>query len=147
MRATTAAALALAALSIPLGGQFRATVDVVEVTATVTDGGDTHSLLTMNEVRDALVASDVLVYALGFDRTRGTHDGADPQTLRQITDPTGGRTELVRPGQLAAAVDRITQELGRQYHLAYERAGPRDGRRHRGQGPWRPCALPLRLRG
>ena len=35
-----------------------------------------------------------------------------------------------RPEQLTAAVDRIAEELGRQYQLAYERTGPRDGRRH-----------------
>ena len=53
------------------------------------------------------------------------------KSLRQITDATGGRTEMVeRPDQLTGAVDRIADELGRQYSLAYERTGPRDGRRH-----------------
>ena len=60
-----------------------------------------------------------------------SRDGADPKRLRQITDATGGRTEMVqRPEQLTAAVDRIAEELGRQYQLAYERTGPRDGKRH-----------------
>ena len=106
----------------------------------ISDGRDTHSVLSIEEVRDAIMASDVLVYALGFEKmaaadgppwTGTSRDGADPKRLRQITDATGGRTEMVqRPEQLTAGVDRIAEELGRQYQLAYERTGPRDGRRH-----------------
>lgn len=115
------------ALALPAaqGGRHRKKVLLV-----ISDGADTHSVLSIKELTDAIVASDVLVYALGFDKM-GPHDGADPKRLRQITDATGGRTEMVqRPEQLTAAVDRIAEELGRQYQLAYERTGPRDGRRH-----------------
>ena len=105
-----------------------------KVLLVLSDGGDTHSVVTLSELRDAIVSSGVLVYALGFEQARGrwagTRDATDPKTLRLLTDPTGGRTEIVQPGQLTAAVDRLAEELGRQYQLAYERTGPRDGRRH-----------------
>lgn len=97
----------------------------------ISDGRDTRSVRRIDELRELIVASDVLVYALGFEQLSPSHDGDDPRMLRQITDVTGGRTEMVqRPDQLSAAVDRIAEELGRQYQLAYERSGPRDGRRH-----------------
>ena len=101
-----------------------------KVLLVISDGRDTHSVLSIEALRDVIADSDVLVYALGFDKLAGSHDGAEPKSLRQITDATGGRTEMVqRPDQLTAAVDRIAEELGRQYQLAYERTGPRDGRR------------------
>ena len=122
------------ALAVPTAQTGRHRKKVLLV---ISDGRDTHSVLSIEELRDAIMASDVLVYALGFEKTAASRDGADPKRLRQITDATGGRTEMVqRPEQLTAAVDRIAEELGRQYQLAYERTGPRDGRRHeiRGRG-------------
>lgn len=119
------------ALAVPTAETGRHRKKVLLV---LSDGGDTHSVVTLGELREAIISSDVLVYALGFEKGRGrwpgTRDAADPKTLRFITDPTGGRTEMVGPGQLEAAVDRLAEELGRQYQLAYERTGPRDGRSH-----------------
>ena len=101
-----------------------------KVLLVLSDGGDTHSVVTLSELRETIVSSDVLVYALGFEKARRSRGAADPKTLRQITDPTGGRTEMVQAGQLTSAVDRVAEELGRRYQLAYERTGPRDGRSH-----------------
>jgi Ca-activated chloride channel family protein len=124
------------ALAVPTAQEGRHRKKVLLV---ISDGRDTHSVLRVNELHDIIVASDVLVYALGFETLAASRDvgwphtraGADPRILRQITDATGGRTEMLqRPDQVNAAVDRIAEELGRQYHLAYERTGPRDGRRH-----------------
>ena len=40
--------------------------------------------------------------------------------LRQITDDTGGRTEIVRGfGDLDGATARIADELSKQYYLGY----------------------------
>jgi VWFA-related protein len=51
--------------------------------------------------------------------------------LRQITDDTGGRTEVVRGfGDLDAATARIADELSRQYYLGYSTTGEKDGRWH-----------------
>jgi VWFA-related protein len=51
--------------------------------------------------------------------------------LRQLTDDTGGRTEIVREFRdLDAATARIADELSRQYSLAFVAPGERDGRWH-----------------
>jgi Ca-activated chloride channel family protein len=51
--------------------------------------------------------------------------------LRQITDDTGGRTEVVRGfGDLANATSRIADELSKQYYLGYVSNGEKDGRFH-----------------
>jgi Ca-activated chloride channel family protein len=51
--------------------------------------------------------------------------------LRQITDDTGGRTEIVRGfGELEGATQRLADELSKQYYLGYASPGKKDGRWH-----------------
>jgi VWFA-related protein len=51
--------------------------------------------------------------------------------LRQMTDETGGRTEIVRGFDgLDAATARIADELSKQYYLGYASSGEKDGRWH-----------------
>jgi Ca-activated chloride channel family protein len=51
--------------------------------------------------------------------------------LRQLTDDSGGRTEIVRTaGDLAPAVANIADELGQQYFFAYPAAARKDGKWH-----------------
>ncbi|MBI2188838.1 MAG: VWA domain-containing protein [Acidobacteria bacterium] len=51
--------------------------------------------------------------------------------LRQITDDTGGRTEIVRGfGDLDGATARLADELSKQYYLGYASTGKKDGRWH-----------------
>ncbi len=58
-------------------------------------------------------------------------DGLDAEALRQITDDTGGRTEVVRDaGDLHGATARIADELSKQYYLGYTSPGKKDGRWH-----------------
>jgi Ca-activated chloride channel family protein len=58
-------------------------------------------------------------------------DGLDANALRQITDDTGGRTEVVRDfSDLAGATARIADELSKQYYLGYTSPGKKDGRWH-----------------
>jgi len=55
----------------------------------------------------------------------------NPDALRQITDDTGGRTEIVRGfDDLDSATSRIADELSKQYYLGYARTGDRDGTWH-----------------
>jgi Ca-activated chloride channel homolog len=65
-----------------------------------------------------------------FNRnTTGERVNAD--ALRQITDDTGGRTEIVRGFEgLDAATARIADELSKQYYLGYASSGEKDGRWH-----------------
>jgi VWFA-related protein len=66
---------------------------------------------------------------LGGRNTSGERVNA--AALRQITDDTGGRTEIVRGFDgLDAATARIADELSKQYYLAYSSTGEKDGRWH-----------------
>ena len=64
-----------------------------------------------------------------WQRVPGERVNAD--ALREITDDTGGRTEIVRGADgLDSATARIADELSRQYTLAYVSTRERDGRWH-----------------
>jgi VWFA-related protein len=64
--------------------------------------------------------------------TRNTSDEpVNADALRQITDDTGGRTEIVRGfNGLDAATARIADELSKQYYMGYASNGEKDGRWH-----------------
>jgi VWFA-related protein len=58
-------------------------------------------------------------------------DRLNAQALRDITDDSGGRTEVVRsPRDLSPATASIADELSKQYSLGYSSPGSRDGRWH-----------------
>jgi len=60
-----------------------------------------------------------------------SNSGVNASALRQITDDTGGRTEIIREiKELDPATARIADELSRQYLLGYASPGLRDGRWH-----------------
>ena len=62
---------------------------------------------------------------------RGGDERVNADALRQITDDTGGRTEIVRGfGDLDGATARIADELSKQYYLGYASTGKKDGRWH-----------------
>lgn len=51
--------------------------------------------------------------------------------LREITDDTGGRTEIIRSfSDLDGATARLADELSKQYSLGYPSLGKKDGRWH-----------------
>ena len=63
--------------------------------------------------------------------TRSSGDRVNANALRQMTDDTGGRTEIVRGFDgLDAATARIADELSKQYSLGYANSGEKDGRWH-----------------
>ena len=65
-------------------------------------------------------------------RTRVPNDDrVNVAALRDITDDSGGRTEIVRDARdLNPATASIADELSKQYYLGYTSAGKRDGRYH-----------------
>jgi Ca-activated chloride channel family protein len=66
----------------------------------------------------------------GGGRVR-TSERVNADALRQITDDTGGRTEIVRGfGDLDGATARLADELSKQYYLGYASTGKKDGRWH-----------------
>ncbi|MSO53216.1 MAG: VWA domain-containing protein [Acidobacteria bacterium] len=61
----------------------------------------------------------------------GADDRLNVLALREMTDDSGGRTEIVRdPRDLDPAVASIADELSQQYYLGYPSPGLRDGRWH-----------------
>ena len=63
--------------------------------------------------------------------SRSGGDRVNADALRQITDDTGGRTEIVRGFDgLDAATQRIADELSKQYYMGYASTGQKDGRWH-----------------
>ena len=65
-------------------------------------------------------------------RTVGNNgDRVNVNALRDITDDSGGRTEIVRTGRdLDPATASIADELSRQYYLGYASTDKKDGRWH-----------------
>jgi len=58
-------------------------------------------------------------------------DPVDVRALRDLTDDSGGRTEIIRdPKDLNPATAAIADELSRQYYLGYPSLGKKDGRWH-----------------
>lgn len=172
--------------SVPLAqtGQHRKRAVVL-----ISDGNDTDSQVSLNEVRQLIRESEVMVYAVGIDGQAGDVFGFPPTTrgpipqppmpspfpggrrprgpggvilpqlpqfqwpfpqgqgrprvqrggddrvnvhaLREITDDSGGRTEVVRSGRdLEPATANIADELSRQYYLGYSSTTHKDGRWH-----------------
>jgi Ca-activated chloride channel homolog len=58
-------------------------------------------------------------------------DRVNEAALREMTDDSGGRTEIIRSARdLDPATARVADELSRQYNLAYPAAAVKDGRWH-----------------
>ena len=63
--------------------------------------------------------------------------------LRDITDDSGGRTEIIRyPRDLDPATAGIADELSQQYYMGYAAPGEKDGRWHTIRVEVRQTALP-----
>jgi VWFA-related protein len=182
--------------SVPLAqtGQHRKRAVVL-----ISDGNDTDSQSSLNEVKQLIRESEVMVYAIGIDgqgetfgpppptrspfpprpspfpgrprgpggvilpqlpqfqwpfppqgRTtvrRGGDDRVNVHALREITDDSGGRTEVVRSGRdLDPATANIADELSRQYYLGYSSTTEKDGRWHAIRVETRDKSLRVRAR-
>ena len=63
--------------------------------------------------------------------SRTASDGVNVSALRELTDDSGGRTELVDSARdLDPATAGIADELSQQYFLGYVSSLPKDGRWH-----------------
>ena len=169
----------------------------------ISDGNDTSSRVTSQELKQIIRQSDVLIYAVGIDGTstdplrrrppttgrppvpRGpttfppvfpggpparpprrfpvapsqiaglggagrnglNDDRVNVDALRELTDESGGRTEIVRsPGDLDPATASIADELSKQYYLGYTSTGSKDGRWHSIRVEMRASAYRVRAR-
>jgi Ca-activated chloride channel family protein len=77
----------------------------------------------------------------------GADDRLNVVALREMTDDSGGRTEIVRdPRDLDPAVASIADELSQQYYLGYPSPGLKDGRWHTIRVEVRDPSLKVRAR-
>ena len=99
----------------------------------ISDGADTASTATLRDVRSALIRSDAFAYAIAIDspEPKAINTRVNPTALREITDDSGGRTEVVRNmDDLIGATGRIADELNNQYVLGYTSPRGADGQFH-----------------
>jgi len=99
----------------------------------VSDGADTASTSALKDVRFALRRSQAFVYAIAIDSPdrRAINSSVNPTTLREITDESGGRTEVVASTtDISAASARIAEELNHQYVMGFTPKHGPDGKYH-----------------
>jgi VWFA-related protein len=108
----------------------------------ISDGADTASDATLREVRSTLLRSDVFAYAIAIDSPsrQPINTRVSPEALTDITNPSGGRTEVIHnTDELNAATARIADEINSQYLIGYSPPRGADGQYHsihvRVQGP------------
>jgi VWFA-related protein len=83
----------------------------------------------------------------GIMRGGGVNDRVNAVALREITDDSGGRTEIVRnPRDLDPATLSIADELSKQYYIGYPSPSHRDGRWHNIRVEVRDQGLKVRAR-
>jgi len=98
----------------------------------LSDGEDTSSLKTYEDVLDSAKRSEVIVYAINLkDREVGTTTrwNESEYVLRSLTQETGGKSYTVDDAnQLPAIYSQIADELANQYTIGYtSKNAKRDG--------------------
>jgi VWFA-related protein len=99
----------------------------------ISDGADTASDTTLYDLRTDLLRTDAFIFAIAIDspKEQPINTRVNPQALAEITNQSGGHTDIVRDSaDLAAATARIADELNSQYVLAYTSPHPGDGKYH-----------------
>ncbi|MEW5982133.1 MAG: VWA domain-containing protein [Acidobacteriota bacterium] len=99
----------------------------------LSDGEDTSSLVSFDEVLELAKRSETAIYAIGLrvqDPFGGKGYNEADYVLRQLTSQTGGRVFFpASASDLPAIYDHVFQELSSQYVLGYSSKNPkRDGR-------------------
>ena len=99
----------------------------------ISDGADTASDIDLRALRSKLLRTDAFFYAVAIDREdpRALSRRVNPYALREVTDDTGGYTEVVKDtSELGPATARIANELNHQYTLAFSMTHPPDDKFH-----------------
>lgn len=99
----------------------------------LSDGEDTSSLVSFEEVLELAKRSETAIYSIGVrsrgpERVRGAFNEAD-FVLRQLAQETGGKAFFARgAGELTGIYEQISDELSSQYMVGYTSKNPkRDG--------------------
>ena len=99
----------------------------------ISDGSDTASDADVRDIQRSVRRSDAFVYAVAIDapKSRPINDRVSPHTLREITDESGGYTEVIHDSpDLVPATERIAEELNHQYTLRYTPDHPPNKKYH-----------------
>lgn len=97
----------------------------------LSDGEDTSSLMTFEEVLEATVRSGTAVYAIGLGSGWGAPGASRSErmgqyNLRRLAQQTGGRAFFpLQAHELRSVYREILDELSNQYTLAYESTNKR----------------------
>jgi Ca-activated chloride channel family protein len=104
-----------------------------EAIVVLSDGEDTSSLVSFDEVLELAKRSETSIYAIGLrsrgpERVRGAFNEAD-FVLKQLALETGGQAFFAREAsELAGIYEQIADELSSQYAIGYSSKNPkRDG--------------------
>jgi Ca-activated chloride channel family protein len=88
----------------------------------LSDGDDTTSVVTDDQVLEAARACEISVYSIMLGRPRGALPGSEQANylLRSLARESGGQAYFPSgPGELGRLYDRIAHELRSQYNIGY----------------------------
>lgn len=123
--------IALRELSKPIPGETGAPRRRVIIV--LSDGADTSSAVTFDQVLDRAVRSDAVIYGISLGTGRQPTVPLDAESgeliLRRLARQTGGRAFFTDEAKdLARFYGQIRDELTNQYLLAYESTAKADGK-------------------
>ena len=126
------------ALGVYLDGAFDQ--DGRKVLLLYTDGSDTRSRMRFSETMDLVRASDVTVYAIGFQKHIPSNQRQfQRMRLEQLAETTGGRCYFPTDvDKLDEIYEQITAELKARYSLGYVSGNART------DGAWRKIRIELK---
>ena len=105
----------------------------------LSDGEDTTSLVSFEEVMELAKRSETSIYTIGLQPRDATYQKGFREAefvLRQFAQETGGRAFFVQKAEeLSGAYGQIADELSSQYSIAYASKNPRR------DGAWRKIAV------
>lgn len=111
-----------------------------QVIVVLSDGEDTSSLVTFEDLLDVAKRSQTVIYPVGLgleEALRGRRSDGE-FGLRQLAQETGGRLFMTKSGgQLPDVYTQIANELANQYVLGYLSHG-------QSNGAWRRLAIRIR---
>ena len=119
-------------------GQMKSARNLRKALVILSDGGDNRSRFTASEVKNAMLESDVQLYAMGIFDLDDMHkhpieEQNGPQLLEDLAEQTGGEMYTVESAdKLGPVIERISRELRNQYLLGYSPSdSDRDGKYRR----------------
>lgn len=94
------------------------------------DGGDTRSRMSLQQITDLLKMIDVSIYAIGFVENQGSGRMEQRMRLEQLANASGGKAYFpTSKEQLNEMYEKILAELNARYTLGYISGAPGAGYR------------------